>query len=344
MGATRQRCGRCGAVSSGKSVIGHLAHAGKPRSKEPTRATAATSGGSASHSALCACSSAAVRATSSPRCGSCGGSRAAATWSRMSSARSRSPCCASQPAYARRGASSSGAARIWRTKSWTSGVRALLPFFVFGTRGFFATLLLLPGTARRMAAAHLRLRIAWAGRPSLAAGPVGKKSCHEKPFCRPRLRQRLVRRCYSSGSESRPLCFPSTLSSRDLIGPSWGRTPLGAARGLALHDVGHPPGQRRGDGPPARRHLVHHVGEGNAAIHVDNHQRAARAAPGGHPAFREQAVTEAPLDRHADHEVNPVELHLEDPVDRLRREEPEAIDLAAAGHGGLGGVTRTCIT
>src|SRR5262249_714546 len=30
------------------------------------------------------------------------------------------------------------------------------------------------------------------------------------------------------------------------------------------------------------------------------------------------------------HEVNPVALQIEDPVDRLRREEPDAIDLAAA--------------
>src|SRR5215472_16428423 len=92
-----------------------------------------------------------------------------------------------------------------------------------------------------------------------AAGPAGKKSCREKPFCRPRLLQRLVWRCYSSGIESRPLCFTSIFSSRDIICPSWGRTPVGAARGLALYDVGHPLGQRRGDRPAARRHLVHHV-------------------------------------------------------------------------------------
>ena len=55
---------------------------------------------------------------------------------------------------------------------------------------------------------------------------------------------------------------------------------------LAIHDVFHPLGQRRCDGPAARRHLVHHVGEGHAAIHVDNHQRAAVTAPGTHPAFR----------------------------------------------------------
>src|SRR5258707_10204337 len=51
-----------------------------------------------------------------------------------------------------------------------------------------------------------------------------------------------------------------------------------------------------------------------------------------HPAFREQDITEAPLARNAYHEVDPVALHFEDPVDRLRREEPDAIDLAAAGH------------
>src|SRR5262249_61650865 len=33
-----------------------------------------------------------------------------------------------------------------------------------------------------------------AERPSSAAGPAGKKSCHEKPFYRPRLLQRLVPR------------------------------------------------------------------------------------------------------------------------------------------------------
>src|SRR6202011_899585 len=97
-------------------------------------------------------------------------------------------------------------------------------------------------------------------------------------------------------------------------------------------DLGHPLGQRRCDGPAARRHLVHHVGEGYAAIHVDNHRRAARAAPGTHPAFREQAITDAHLERYSYHEVDPVALHFEDAVDRLRREEPDAIDLAAAGH------------
>src|SRR5207244_4917180 len=71
---------------------------------------------------------------------------------------------------------------------------------------------------------------------------------------------------------------------------------------------------------------------GDAAIHVDNHRRAARAAPGTHPAFRGQAITDAELERYADHEVDPVALHFEDPVDRLRREAPDAVDLAAAGH------------
>src|SRR5262249_52027785 len=127
------------------------------------------------------------------------------------------------------------------------------------------------------------------------------------------------------------LCFPSTFSSRDIICPSWGRTPLCAARGLALHDVGHPLGQPRCD-DRGRRQLVHHVGKGYAAIHVDNHRRAAHAAPGTHPAFRDQAITDAELERYAYHEVDPVALHFEDPVDRLRREEPDAIDLAAAGH------------
>src|SRR5204863_5087080 len=46
---------------------------------------------------------------------------------------------------------------------------------------------------------------------------------------------------------------------------------LGSAARLAgacsFHDLGHPPAQRRGDGPAA--HLVHHVGEGHAAIRVD---------------------------------------------------------------------------
>src|SRR5436190_23016763 len=43
-------------------------------------------------------------------------------------------------------------------------------------------------------------------------------------------------------------------------------------------------------------------------------------------------ITDAPLARGTDHEVDPVALHFEDPVDRLRREEPDAIDLAATGH------------
>jgi hypothetical protein len=38
-----------------------------------------------------------------------------------------------------------------------------------------------------------------------------------------------------------------------LICLSWGRTPLCAARGLASHDVFHPLGQRRRDGPAARK-------------------------------------------------------------------------------------------
>ena len=88
---------------------------------------------------------------------------------------------------------------------------------------------------------------------------------------RPRLLQLLVRRCYFSGIESRPLYFPSTFSACDIICPSWDRTPLCAARGLAIHNVFHPLGQRWCDGPAPRRHLVHHVGEGDAAIHVDNH-------------------------------------------------------------------------
>jgi hypothetical protein len=80
---------------------------------------------------------------------------------------------------------------------------------------------------------------------------------------------------------------------------------------------------------PTRRHPVHHVGAGHAAIHVDHRQRAARAAAATHPAFREQAITDTYLERYTYHEVNPVALHFEDPVDRLRREEPDAIDLAA---------------
>ena len=68
---------------------------------------------------------------------------------------------------------------------------------------------------------------------------------------------------------------------------------------------------------PPPRHLVHHVSEGHAAIHVDNHQRAAITAPRTHPAFRGKAITDAPLHWDAYHEVDPVELHLEDSVDRL---------------------------
>ena len=45
-----------------------------------------------------------------------------------------------------------------------------------------------------------------------------------------------------------------------------------------------------------------------------------------------EATTDAPPDRDAYHEVDPVELHLEDTVDRLGREQPDASDLAAAGH------------
>ena len=38
-----------------------------------------------------------------------------------------------------------------------------------------------------------------------------------------------------------------------------------------------------------------------------------------------KAITKPPLARDADHEVDPVALHFEDPVARLRREEPDAI-------------------
>src|SRR6185369_2569357 len=58
----------------------------------------------------------------------------------------------------------------------------------------------------------------------------------------------------------------------------------------------------------------------------------AGAAPGTHPASREQAITDAELERYADHQIDPVALHIEDPVNRLRREEPFAIDLATAGY------------
>jgi hypothetical protein len=81
---------------------------------------------------------------------------------------------------------------------------------------------------------------------------------------------------------------------------------------------------------PTRRRRVHHVGAGHAVIHVDHRQRAARATAATHPALREQAITDAYLERYAYHEVDPVAWHVEDPVDRLRREEPDAIDLAAA--------------
>ena len=60
------------------------------------------------------------------------------------------------------------------------------------------------------------------------------------------------------------------------------------------------------------------------------------------PAFREQAITDAQLARYADHEVDPVTLHFEDPIDRLRREEPDAIDLAA-GHRRLEGATERAL-
>ncbi|MFI5458800.1 MAG: hypothetical protein ACHRXM_25510 [Isosphaerales bacterium] len=103
---------------------------------------------------------------------------------------------------------------------------------------------------------------------------------------------------------------------------------------MAIHDVVQPLDQRRRDGPDqVRPHLVHHVGEGHAAIRVGDHQRAARAAPEIEPAFREegqhlqhgeQAVTDAQLERYAQHEVDPVALHFEDPVDRLRREQRNA--------------------
>ena len=71
---------------------------------------------------------------------------------------------------------------------------------------------------------------------------------------------------------------------------------------------------------------------------VPRSQRAAHAAPAT-PAFRGQAITDAHLERYAYHQVDPVALHFEDPVDRLRREEPDAIDLAAAGHRRLEGAT-----
>src|SRR3989440_10580747 len=86
--------------------------------------------------------------------------------------------------------------------------------------------------------------------------------------------------------------------------------------------------------------LVHHVGYGQSAVRVGEHQRAARAGPETHPAFRYegqylwpgQAITDAYLERYAQHEVDRVALHFEDPIDRPRREQPDAVDFAAAGH------------
>jgi len=46
--------------------------------------------------------------------------------------------------------------------------------------------------------------------------------------------------------------------------------------------------------------------------------------------LREQALTDANLERHAYDEVDPVALHFEDPVDRVLREGTDAIDLGAA--------------
>jgi hypothetical protein len=58
-------------------------------------------------------------------------------------------------------------------------------------------------------------------------------------------------RAEKPGKESRlpTALFPSTFSSRDMICPSWGRTPLCAAGGIVINDVFDPLGQRRCDGP-----------------------------------------------------------------------------------------------
>src|SRR5262249_8734213 len=93
------------------------------------------------------------------------------------------------------------------------------------------------GAGFRVVSASAIGRASFAERPSSAAGPAGKKSCHEKPFCRPRLLQRLVRRCYSSGIESR--WCPTAVARRDRIttlsGSTYGRSvppplPASAAR------------------------------------------------------------------------------------------------------------------
>src|SRR4051812_28611756 len=116
------------------------------------------------------------------------------------------------------------------------------------------------------------------------------------------------------------------MQGRKSISSAWMLSPQAGEGELAIHDVVQPLDQRCRDGPGyAGRHLVHHVGEGHAAIHVGDHQRTARAAPGTQPAFREegqnlwhgeQSITEAHLELYAIHEVDRVALHFEDPADR----------------------------
>lgn len=50
-------------------------------------------------------------------------------------------------------------------------------------------------------------------------------------------------------------------------------------RRLACYYFFHAIGQRRSDGATHWGHLVHHIGEGDAAIYVDYHRGTARAAP-----------------------------------------------------------------
>jgi site-specific recombinase XerC len=99
------------------------------------------------------------------------------------------------------------------------------------------------------------------------------------------------RRLKDAGLPSRlsPHSFRVTAIT-DLLCPSGGRVksdPSGArlgswtagidgfsASGLVIQDVVHPLDQRRSDGrgDRAQRHLVHHVGDGHAAIRVGDHQ------------------------------------------------------------------------
>ena len=89
----------------------------------------------------------------------------------------------------------------------------------------------------------------------------------------------------------------------------------------------------------ALAHAVHHVGERHAGVEVDDRERSAVAAPETRARVRaerqlrdRQPEPDAVAQRDRQREVRAVRLLVEHRLDALRRQEPHAVGLAAAGH------------